>query len=78
MTRTVTCLEEADCLRRLSGRDDGRTTIVELTDRGRALLSADRQANNAWLERQLRGLSEEQRNLLRGATEILEGLSHRD
>jgi hypothetical protein len=41
-------------------------------------LSANRQANSAWLERQLRGLGGEQRNLLRGATEILEGLSHRD
>jgi hypothetical protein len=41
-------------------------------------LSANRQANSAWLERQLRGLGGEQRNLLLGATEILEGLSHRD
>jgi len=75
MTRTVNCLVEAAMIRRESHPTDGRQVVLHLSDEGRALLAAERRRRDAWLARRLRGLSAEQRDLLRRATVVLDELT---
>ena len=50
----------------------------ELTEQGRATLLADRKRRDEWLARQLRELTQEERDLLRAAAPIIQTLSERD
>ncbi|MGW3615001.1 MarR family winged helix-turn-helix transcriptional regulator [Micromonospora sp. NPDC005163] len=78
MTRTVTSMEKAAWVRRVPDSLDRRVTWIGLTDHGRDLVAADRQARDAWLVRQLRALEPEEREVLRRAAPILEMLSRQD
>lgn len=76
MTRTVNCLEEDGYVVRRPHATDGRQVVIELADKGRTTLDADRRRRDAWLARQLRELTPEERAVLRKAAPILERLAH--
>jgi DNA-binding MarR family transcriptional regulator len=76
MTRTVNCLEESGYVLRRGHETDRRQVVVELADKGRATLEADRRRRDAWLARRLRELTPEERSVLRQAAPILERLAH--
>ncbi len=75
MTRTITCLEEGGKVTRRPHDTDGRQVVVALTATGTATVIADRRSRDAWLARQLSGLTPHERAVLREAAPILEGLS---
>jgi DNA-binding MarR family transcriptional regulator len=75
MTRTINCLAEIDLVQRQRNATDGRQVLVALTDTGRQIVTEDRLRRDAWLSRQLRALSPEERDALRAAAPILERLA---
>jgi DNA-binding MarR family transcriptional regulator len=74
MTRTVASLEDLGLVTRRTSDTDGRQVLVELTDKARRVLDADRRRRDAWLAQQLSGLDPAQLDLLREVAPILEGL----
>lgn len=76
MTRTVNCLEEAGYVLRTPHATDGRQVVIELADKGRETLEADRRRRDAWLAQRLRELTPEERSVLRRAAPILERLAN--
>lgn len=75
MTRTVKHLEAEGYVVRRPHETDGRVVVVELTDRGRATLLADRRRRDEWLATRLRDLTPAERAVLREAAPILERLA---
>jgi DNA-binding MarR family transcriptional regulator len=75
MTRTVSWLVEEGYAVRRPSETDGRSTLVEISDKGRNILLADRRRRDAWLARQLKDLSPEERELLRGIVPLIEKLA---
>ncbi|WP_240340749.1 MarR family winged helix-turn-helix transcriptional regulator [Nocardioides sp. SYSU D00038] len=75
MTRTVTCLVEGGYATRRPHDTDGRQVVISITEAGLAAVRADRQRRDEWLARRLRGLSPEEREVLRAAAPILERLA---
>ncbi len=75
MTRKVTFLEEGGHVVRRPHESDGRVVVVTLTEQGRATVLADRKRRDEWLARQLRDLTQEERDVLRAAAPIIEKLS---
>jgi DNA-binding MarR family transcriptional regulator len=75
MTRTVNCLERDGFVTRHPHESDRRLVVVELSDRGREMLLADRRKRDAWLARQLKDLTPAERDILRAATPLLERLA---
>ncbi|CAA9409981.1 MAG: Transcriptional regulator, MarR family [uncultured Nocardioides sp.] len=78
MTRTVSCLEELGLVERGRHETDGRVVVVALTERGRAVVLADRSRRDAWLAVQLSQLTPDERAVLRVAAPILDRLSQAD
>ena len=78
MTRTVNCLEEGGYVARRAHDTDGRQVLVTLTDSGTATLLADRKRRDEWLAQRLRGLSADERAVLRQAAPILQRLAQKD
>lgn len=78
MTRKVNRLEELGYVRRSPHQTDGRAVLVEATEQGLELLRAERRRRDAWLARQLRQLTAEERDVLRVATPILQKLAEGD
>lgn len=78
MTRTVKCLAEDGYVTRTPHETDGRIVVVGLADEGRSILAADRDRRDAWLTRQLEELDEDERELLRRATPLLQRLAQVD
>lgn len=75
MTRTVNCLVDGGYATRRSDEADKRQVLVQLTDKGRETLLADRRRRDAWLNHRLRELSAHERSVLREAAPILERLA---
>ena len=75
MTRTVSCLVEEGYAARRAHDTDRRLVLVDLTERGREILLADRRRRDEWLARRLRELSPEERDLLRRAAPLIQGLA---
>ena len=75
MTRTVNCLVEDGYLTRRPHDTDGRQVLVDLTDRGREILLADRRRRDAWLAVRLRELTPAERTLLRDAAPLIQRLA---
>jgi DNA-binding MarR family transcriptional regulator len=75
ITRTVNCLSELGLLRREPDPSDGRQVILHLSARGEELLAAERRRRDAWLAQRLRELDPADKDILRRAAEILEGLA---
>jgi DNA-binding MarR family transcriptional regulator len=78
MTRIVNALEVGGYVVRRAHDTDGRQVVVELSERGRQTLLADRARRDAWLARRLRELSADERDALRRAAPILERLAASD
>ena len=76
MTRTVNCLEEGGYVVRRPHETDGRQVVVALSAQGEETLAADRKRRDAWLARQLRELTPEERHVLRQAAPLIERLAH--
>jgi len=75
MTRTVNCLEEAGYVVRRRHETDRRQVMIALADKGTETLNADRRRRDAWLARQLRELTAEERAVLRQAAPLIERLA---
>jgi DNA-binding MarR family transcriptional regulator len=75
MTRTVNCLVDDGYAVRRPSETDGRSTLVEISERGRQILLADRRRREAWLARQLKDLTPDERDLLRQVAPIIERLA---
>ncbi len=78
MTRTVSCLEDAGYVVRRPSESDGRIVLVSISDKGRETLQADRRRRDAWLARELKKLTPEERDLLRRVTPVIERLANTD
>ena len=75
ITRTVNCLCELGLLRREPSASDGRQVVLHLSARGEELLAAERRRRDAWLAQRLRELDPADKEVLRRATVLLEGLA---
>jgi DNA-binding MarR family transcriptional regulator len=75
MTRTVNCLVDDGYAVRRPSETDGRSTLVAISDKGRETLLADRRRREAWLARQLKDLTPEERDLLRQVAPLIERLA---
>ena len=75
MTRTVNCLEEAGYVERHPHETDRRQVVIALSERGSAILAADRRRRDAWLAKRLRELTPEERSVLRQAAPLIERLA---
>ena len=71
MTRTVGFLIERGLVASADNPADGRSKLLSLTEAGWAELDQVRKARDDWMERKLAGLTDEERQLLRKATELL-------
>jgi DNA-binding MarR family transcriptional regulator len=71
VTRVVNALVDRDLVRRASAPHDGRQSLVELTDAGRALLLANQRLRAEWLADQLAELDPTELDLLRSAVPLL-------
>ena len=75
ITRTVNCLCELGLLRREPSPSDGRQVVLHLSGRGEELLAAEQRRRDAWLAQRLRELDPSDKEVLRRATVLLEGLA---
>jgi DNA-binding MarR family transcriptional regulator len=75
MTRTVNALAEEGYVIRRPSETDGRSTLVDLSAKGRETLLADRRRREAWLARELKALTPEERDLLRKVAPLIERLA---
>jgi DNA-binding MarR family transcriptional regulator len=75
MGQTVAELEAQGLISRRADPADGRRTLLEITDAGRAELRSDRQRREGWLARALeRHFSQREREQLARVLELLERL----
>ncbi|WP_433871169.1 MarR family winged helix-turn-helix transcriptional regulator [Saccharopolyspora sp. CA-218241] len=77
MTRVIAALETAGLMARRAHPTDGRQAIVELTEAGRARIDEEVSARERWLDHQLAGLTDEEREVLSEAAEIIDRLARR-
>ena len=75
MTRVIAALEEFGFVTRRPHPTDGRQAIVALTDHGRAFHDAEVSAREAWLDRRLAELDDDERELLARAAEIIDRMA---
>jgi DNA-binding MarR family transcriptional regulator len=76
MTQTIADLEADGLIERRTDPEDGRRTLVELTERGLATLQEDRRHREGWLARAIADdLSPREQRLLADALGLLERLA---
>jgi DNA-binding MarR family transcriptional regulator len=75
MTRIVSNLEAAGMVRRTPAQTDKRQVRVELTPAAGSLILANRRRRDEWLQRKLKTLTPEEREILRKAAPVLERLA---
>ncbi len=76
MAQTVGELESDGLVERQPDPDDRRRALVQLTDQGRAMLSADRRQREGWLARAIaHDLSDEEQVVLGRAVRLLRRLA---
>jgi DNA-binding MarR family transcriptional regulator len=75
MTRVIAALEEFGDASRRPHPTDGRQAIVALTEEGRIFHDAQVSAREAWLDRRLAELDDEERDLLAKAAEIIDRMA---
>jgi DNA-binding MarR family transcriptional regulator len=75
MTRVIAALEEFGFVSRKPHPTDGRQAIVALTDEGRVFHDAEVSAREAWLDRRLAELDDDERELLGRAAEIIDRMA---
>jgi DNA-binding MarR family transcriptional regulator len=72
MTKLVAKLEDRGLVQRTPHPTDRRQVILSATEAGRAMLAQYERARDEWLSRRLAELSQEEREVLRRAAEILQ------
>jgi DNA-binding MarR family transcriptional regulator len=75
MTRVIAALEELGFVARSAHPTDGRQFIVALTPAGRTFVEETISAREAWLDRKLAALSDEERAVLSSAAEIIDRMA---
>ena len=75
MTRVIAALEEMGFVTRAPHPTDGRQAIVAISEAGRVFHDAQVSAKEAWLDRRLAELPEEERELLDKAAEIIDRMA---
>lgn len=75
MTRVIAALEEHGLATRAPHPSDGRQAIVSITDTGRGYLDAEAAARERWLDRRLAELSDDERELLSRAVEVIDRMA---
>jgi DNA-binding MarR family transcriptional regulator len=75
MTRIVSNLEAAGMVRRTPAETDKRQVRVDLTPAAGDLILANRRRRDEWLQRKLKTLTPEEREILRKAAPVLERLA---
>lgn len=77
MSRVIAALDELGYLRRRPHPTDGRQAIVELSEPGAEFVLADISAREAWLDKRLAELSEQEREVLSRAVVIIDRMTGR-
>jgi len=72
MTRTVAALVDQGWVQRADDPDDRRSVILSLTKEGRAIVRSTRQAREGWMAVRLSHLDDDEIEVLRRATDILQ------
>ncbi len=72
MSRTLTGLEERGYLTRVPSEGDRRQVVVTITVGGRGVLREARRSRDEWMFERIKGLSEQECDVLREAGQILE------
>jgi DNA-binding MarR family transcriptional regulator len=75
MTRVIAALEEMGFVTREPHPTDGRQAIVALSAAGRVFHDAQVMAKEAWLDRRLAELTDDERELLDKAAEIIDRMA---
>ena len=75
MTRIVNALAEQGFVTRTAHPDDGRQVQVGITSAGQDVLAEAREQRTAWLAQRVAGLSDEDRQILSRAAQIMQQLS---
>jgi len=76
MAQTVSELEAEGLVSRRPDPGDGRRSLVELTEAGRAVLAADRQQREGWLAQAIgEGFSEDEQRTMLAAVGLLRRLA---
>jgi DNA-binding MarR family transcriptional regulator len=75
MTRVISALEERGLVLRTPHPTDRRQVTVTVTEAAQTLLKEERRRKEAWLTKQVKELTPEERAILRQAAPILEKLS---
>ncbi|GHJ56985.1 MULTISPECIES: MarR family winged helix-turn-helix transcriptional regulator [Micromonospora] len=75
MTKIVAKLEERGLVQRTPHPTDGRQVILAATEGGRAVLDQFERARNEWLASRLAALTEDERDTLSRAADILQGIA---
>lgn len=71
MTRTLNCLVDRQLVERTDHPTDGRSKLLSITPEGRAALKRVRRARDTWMYDKLKGLSEEELDVLERASVLL-------
>jgi DNA-binding MarR family transcriptional regulator len=72
ITRTVNLMVKSGYLVRSAAEEDGRLVVVNVSDAGQKIASEVRRRRAAWFSEALRELSDEDRDLLKSAIQILQ------
>ncbi|SFP46551.1 DNA-binding transcriptional regulator, MarR family [Amycolatopsis arida] len=75
MTRVIAALEELGYVERRPHPTDGRQAIVELSGRGLDYIHATISAREAWLDKRLAELTDDERAVLSRAAEIIDRMA---
>lgn len=75
MTRLAASLEAAGLATRTAHPYDGRQVLLEASPAGVALLREDRRRRDAWLAQRLAELDDDEREVLRRASSVLDRLA---
>jgi DNA-binding MarR family transcriptional regulator len=75
MTRVIAALEDMGYVTRKPHPTDGRQAIVAISEAGRVFHGAQVMAKEAWLDRRLAELTDEERELLDKAAEIIDRMA---
>ena len=71
LTKTANCLTEKGLVERFDHPSDGRSKLLAITPAGRGALARVARVRDDWMYARLKGLSDEERDVLRQAVAIM-------
>lgn len=77
MNRTANCLQDLGYIQRSADDSDGRKVVITITEAGRAVVEETTKRRDAWVERALAEVSDEERAVLAQAAVILQRMADR-